>query len=69
MSTNIDALMQKDPLELSAKDIDEIIAYQRKARSSYESGVKVKKGEAAPKIDLVGLGLIRAKPTLTKRKI
>lgn len=54
MPTNIDALMQLDPLGLSAQNLDEIIAYQRKARQSFESGVKPKKGDSGPKIDLIG---------------
>lgn len=65
----IEELMHKDPLELSAPDLDEIIAYQRKARQSYESGVKVKKADSGPKIDLIGLGYLKAKPTFIKRKL
>lgn len=68
MSNNIDLLMSQDPLSLSAQDIDQIIAYQRKARASAESGVKVKKGDAAPKVDLVAQGLVR-KSNFQKRKI
>lgn len=60
--------MQKDPLELSAQDLDQIIAYQRKARASFESGVKVKKGDSGPKIDLVALGVIKAKQNNFKKR-
>lgn len=48
MST-IDELMDKDPLELSSKDIDEIIAYERKQRGLVEAGVKPKKAEGEKK--------------------
>lgn len=54
MANEIDLLMDKDPLELSAQDIDAIIAYQRKQRANAESGVKPKK-EAGPKVKLTGL--------------
>ncbi len=43
MANEIDILMDKDPLELSAQDIDAIIAYQRKMRAQWDSGVKPKK--------------------------
>lgn len=65
----LDRLMSLDPLELSAQDIDQIIAYQRKARASADSGVKPKRGAAAPvKIDLAEIGLKVAKPDFKKRK-
>lgn len=67
-TNTIAELMSKDPLELSAQDIDQLIAYQRKARSSAESGVKVKKADEGPKIDLVALGLIQ-NPTIKRRKL
>lgn len=47
----IDELMNRDPLELSAQDIDEIIAYQRKQRARTEAGVKPEK-PTGPKISL-----------------
>lgn len=39
-SNEIDLLMDRDPLELSKQDIDQIIAYQRKARANFEAGIK-----------------------------
>ena len=64
----LDWLMHLDPLELSAQNIDQIIAYNRKALANYEAGVKPKKGEG-PKIDLVALGAIpKAKPISKTRK-
>lgn len=45
----------------SDRDIDDIIAYQRKMRAQREAGVKVRKGstEPAKKLDLVALGLVK----------
>jgi hypothetical protein len=71
--TDLDELMNKDPLELSEQDIDAIIAYQRKMRAQRESGVKVKKGDSskpAVKLDLAALGLLKPKaqaPTMKRR--
>lgn len=67
MST-LDELMAKDPLALSAQDIDEIIAYQRKARLQFDSGVKPKKGDHAP-ISLAQLGLVPKGPAIKRRKL
>ncbi len=73
MPSTLDELMSLDPLELSAQDIDAIIAYQRKARASYESGVRPKKGGpplAAPEVKekLALLGLVPKAPTIKRRK-
>ena len=51
MPNEIDALMALDPLELSAQDIDSIIAYHRKNRANAAAGIKPKR-EAGPKKDL-----------------
>lgn len=68
-SEELDALMDKDPLDLSAQDIDAIIAYQRKRRADFDAGIKPKKGggEAKQSIDLVALGLVKAPPQITRR--
>lgn len=50
----VDRLMDLDPLELSAQDIDEIIRYQRKMKANFDAGIKTPKGDA-PKIDLKAL--------------
>jgi hypothetical protein len=42
MTRELDDLMNLDPLELSEQDIDDIIAYQRKARGEYDDGKKSK---------------------------
>jgi hypothetical protein len=58
MSNEIDRLMDEDPLNLSAQDIDDIIAYQRKMKANFDAGVKSGKGKTlvdAPKIDLQSL--------------
>ena len=69
MST-LDELMTKDPLELSAQDIDEMIVYHRKARLMFDSGVKPKKGPSAhPTISLTQLGLVPKAPAIKRRKI
>lgn len=71
MANELDELMDKDPLSLSAQDIDKIIAIQRKARQNWEAGVKPKKGtaEGVVKIDLVELGLAPPKVIGTVRRI
>lgn len=50
----IDRVMRLDPLHMSSQDLDTIIAYYRKARALFDSGVKPKKGlnAAGEKIDL-----------------
>lgn len=59
MANELDELMDKDPLQLSKQDLDAIIAYQRKARANYESGVKPKKGSGeAVKLDSIVAGLL-----------
>lgn len=42
----IDLLMDKDPLDMTGADIDDIIKYERKQRVMYEAGVKPKKEKA-----------------------
>lgn len=65
--SELDELMMRDPLDLSAQDIDKIIAYQRQARARREApGPKGRRSSGltdAPggKIDLAALGLT-AKP-------
>lgn len=54
MANELDELMNLDPLDLSAQDIDKIIESHRRARQNYEAGVKPKK-EASPKKDLSAL--------------
>jgi hypothetical protein len=56
--SELDELMSRDPLELSAQDIDAIIAYQRQQRARREAGGRTRKpkAEAADSgIDLVAL--------------
>lgn len=45
--SEIDDLMNLDPLELSSQDIDKIIAYQRKQKQNFELGIKPKKEKGA----------------------
>lgn len=47
MPNELDLLMDKDPLDLSAQDIDAIIKYQREARRRYEAGEKPTKAASA----------------------
>ena len=69
MTRTLDELMSLDPLELSSRDIDDIIAAQRKLRANYEAGVKPTKGDPTkPKVDLLSsLGLNTPKTTGTRR--
>lgn len=54
MPSEIDELMDKDPMQLSKQDLDAIIAYHRKAQANFVSGVKPKK-EKGPSVDLSGV--------------
>ena len=56
--SELDELMSRDPLELSAADIDSIIAYQRQQRAKRETGgvrTRKPKPEATGTIDLAAL--------------
>lgn len=57
MVNTIDELMDKDPLNLSAKDIDDIIEYERKQRGIFEKGGgKAKKADGEKQdLDIAGL--------------
>lgn len=46
MSNELDILMDRDPTDLSAQDIDSIITYHRKMRANFEAGIKPKKAGA-----------------------
>lgn len=63
----IDWLMNLDPLELSAQNIDDIIVINRRQRLQYESGVKPKKGTQTASLDLGKIGL-GPQPTQIKRR-
>ncbi len=68
--SELDDLISRDPLDLSAQDIDKIIAMQRQYRARLEAGVKPKRrarSADAPKVslDLAALGLVKAAPTIT----
>lgn len=63
--TDINALFDKNPLEYTKTDIDEIISYMREARTRFNQGVKSAGSEKAAKppkevkaLDLSALGLI-----------
>lgn len=55
---DVDTLMARDPLSLSAQDIDQIIAYHRKARARKAAGEKPIK----PKIDISAILKAAPKP-------
>ena len=67
--SELDELMQRDPLSLSSQDIDKIIAFQRQARARREAG-PTKRGKSDLKdgsgIDLVSLVTKKATPTPTQ---
>jgi hypothetical protein len=52
MSNDLDELMARDPLTLSAQDIDAIIDYHRKQRARRASGEKPTKPTASAGIDI-----------------
>lgn len=61
--SELDELMSRDPLNLSAQDIDKIIAFQRAARARRESGARTKKEYTSVQgqsLDLAKLGLVKA---------
>jgi hypothetical protein len=64
----LDWLMSLDPLELSAQNIDQVIAYHRRNRSLVDAGQKPKKNEG-PKVDLAKIGLAAPKMEVKRRKI
>jgi len=66
LSSDLEILMSEDPLDLTKKDIDAIIAIHRNYRANKEAGIKPKR-ERGPtqKIDLKALGLIKDKPKVT----
>lgn len=68
LMTRLDELDHTDPASWKDKDIDAVIAYQRKCRAQKESGVKPKRG-AAPQepLDLVKLGIIKAPGKIVRR--
>lgn len=67
-ASELDSLMDKDPLLLSTQDIDSIIAYQRQARANFEAGVKTKKAEGPKKkLDLLAMGLIKPAEPIKRR--
>lgn len=67
--TDLDRLMALDPLELSARDIDEIVAFQREQRAVFESGGKPKKPTGPKKsLDSV-VAALRPKVDLPKRML
>jgi hypothetical protein len=68
MPNEIDHLMNLDPLELSAQDIEALVTYYRKARQNHEAGIKPKK-DTGPKValDLTAMGLIPKAPTIRRR--
>ena len=47
----VDILMEIDPLQLTAENIDSIIAHHRKARANAAQGIKAKK-ERGPSVDI-----------------
>lgn len=71
----IDTLMDLDPLELSAQNIDQIIAYHRQRRAEREAGKGKAKKDTGPKLQLTGLieGMVKTAPkpsgVIVKRRI
>lgn len=66
--SELDRLMDADPLTLSDQDIDNIIAYQRQARANFDSGAKAKKVEGPKKkLDLLAMGMIKPPEPIKRR--
>jgi hypothetical protein len=74
MSNTINELMarlEEDPTLATPGDIDDIVAYQRKARSNHENGIKGPKSAPASKMaadELLGKLGMTAAPTEIKRR-
>ena len=66
MANDLDELMSRDPLSLSAQDIDSIIAYHRTQRARKAAGEKpTKPASASIDISEITKKLVKeAKPTL-----
>jgi hypothetical protein len=66
----LDWLMHLDPLELSAQNIDQIIAAHRAARAAQAGGAKAKRLASPAHIDINSLGL-GSKPSaeIKRRKL
>lgn len=68
MANEIDYVMDLDPEDLADKDIDAIIAYERKMMANYEAGVKPKKDGAMSGSELLAkVGLVQAPAPLKRR--
>jgi hypothetical protein len=65
--SDLDALMNEDPLKLSDQDLDKLIRYYRKQRGEHEEGKKITKEGPEKKVDMVALGLKKALPTIKRR--
>lgn len=58
----------EDLAAMAPKDLDAVIAYQRRARAASDAGVKPKKG-TEDKIDLTKLGLAMKEEPIKRRKL
>ena len=72
MTSNIDLLMDLDPLEMTPDDISSIIDYHRRNRANHEAGVKPKKDTGPQvKIDssavIASLGLTKVEAPIKRR--
>lgn len=71
--SDLDELMFKNPLKMTAEDIDTIIAYHRKRRATLAAGGKAPRAKKetgpAKTIDLKALGLKKSEPgSIIKRR-
>ena len=64
--TDIDELMSRDPLDLAATDIDEIIAYERTQRARRAAGEKVSKPKVSGLSDVLSKIVQKAAPAQPK---
>jgi len=63
--SELDELISRDPSDLSALDIDKIIALQRQHRAKLATGTRVRKAKdegPSEGVDLAKLGLLQAAP-------
>lgn len=55
MANELDILMDKDPLDLSKRDLDDIISYHRSLRATADAKSKAKPTGPGPKINILEL--------------
>jgi hypothetical protein len=64
--SDLDTLMNDDPLSLSDQDLKSLVRYYRQQRGEHDEGKRITK-EQGPKVDLVKIGMKKAPETIKRR--